>query len=265
MAVIYNPFLREILNTHDALNLNMGYPFFDPACRYYEAIRAVLVDKTKLPVVFEKFGITEYQYRKAFAFFLNGGVGKLIGIAFPRFTEPLNPEAERMIYVLKKARPSIPATKMVIILQSFGFEIDLSLMHYLYASYGWAQGTRKYEDVDFQALNLKVVKLTKTDNLPHDRDNFFHQKDRLQNLIEVFRRQDHKEISRHYPGSRVSLQKHRKLFNALGLLGLVEQDHPSFRNSKSNTTPKTGGLKKCEPLKAVEKHEPPQRWRTPAI
>lgn len=232
MAVIYNPFLREILNTHDAINLNMGYPFFDPACRYYEIIRAVLVDKTKLPVVFKKFGITEYQYRKALAVFFNGGVSKLIGIAFPRFTEPLNLEAERMIYVLKKARPSIPATKMVIILQSFGFEIDLSLMRHLYASYGWAQGTRKYEDVDFQALNLKVVKLTKTDNLPHDRDNFFHQQDRLQNLLEVFRRQDNKEISRHYPGSRVSLQKHRKSFNALWLIGLVEQARPSFRNSK---------------------------------
>jgi hypothetical protein len=232
MTVIYNPFLRKILHTHEAIHHNTLYPFFDQACRYYEAIRAVLVDQTNLSAAFEKFGITEYQYRKALATFRNGGVAKLIGIAYPRLTESLDLEAERMIYVLKKARPSIPATKMVTILHGFGFEIDLSLMRHLYASYGWAQGTKTYEDVDFQTLNLKVAKLTQTDNLAHNRDNFFLQEDRLQNLLEVFRRQDPKEISRHYPGSRVSLQKHRKSFNVLGLLGLVEQARPSFRNSK---------------------------------
>ena len=232
MAVICNPFLRKILDTHEAIHHNTLYPFFDQACRYYEAIRAVLVNQTNLSAVFEKFGITEYQYRKALASFRNGGVAKLIGIAYPRLTEPFDMEAERMIYVLKKARPSIPATKMVTILHGFDFEIDLSFMRHLYASYGWAQGTKKYKDVDFHALNLKVASLAKTDNQARDRVNFFLQEDRLQNLLEVFRLQDSKEISRYYPGSRVSLQKHRKSFNTLGLLGLVEQARPSFRNSK---------------------------------
>lgn len=233
MAVIYNPFLRDILNTHDAINNNVAYPFFDPACRYYEAIRAVFVNKMKLSAVYEKFGITEYQYRKALSSFFNGGVAQLIGIAFPQFIEPFDLETERMVYVLKKARSSIPATKMVTILHGFGFEIDLSLMRRLYASYGWAQGTKKYEDVDFQALNLKIIKLAQTKNQHQERrDIFFRQEDRLQNLLEVFRRKDPKEISTYYPGSRVSLQKHRKSFNTLGLLGLVEQARPSFRNSK---------------------------------
>ncbi len=232
MTVIYNPFLRKILDTHEAIQQNTLYPFSDQACRYYEAIRAVLVDQTNLSAVFEKFGITEYQYRKALASFLNGGVAKLIGIAYPQLSEPLDLEAERMIYVLKKSRPSIPATKMVTILHGFGFVLDLSLMRHLYASYGWAQGTKKYEDIDFLALNLKVTNLTQMNHLVRDRDRFFLKEDRLQNLLEIFRLQDPKEISNHYAGSRVSLQKHKKSFNTLGLLGLVEQARPPFRNSK---------------------------------
>jgi len=36
-------------------------------------------------------------------------------------------------------------------------------------------------------------------------------------------------------------------------------------NLSQITTPQRGGLKKREPLKAVEKREPPQRWQTSAI
>ena len=113
-----------------------------------EAIRAGLVDKNALSAIFEKFRITEYQYRKALAAFREGGVISLIGNSFPKLTEPFDLEAERMIYILKTARPWIPATKMVIILQGFGFDIGLSLMRNLYASHGWAQGIKKYDDID---------------------------------------------------------------------------------------------------------------------
>ncbi len=64
-----------------------------------------------------------------------------------------------MIYVLIKARPSLPATKMILILHGFGLKIDLALMRHLYASYGWAQGTRNYQDIDFWVLNHKVTRL----------------------------------------------------------------------------------------------------------
>jgi hypothetical protein len=229
MTIIYNQFLRDILNTHDLLNFNTDYPFFDPACRRYEAIREALTDKKPLASIFNKFGITEYQYRQALAAFRAGGVPGLIGVLFPRLIEPFNKEAERMVFVLKKARPWIPATKMVIILQGFGYEIDLSLMRHLYASYGWAQGTKDYQ-IDFLSLNLKVTKLTQ--NQPCAHDNFFNEEDHLQILLEIFREQDPKKVSKRYPGSRVSLQKHRKNFNSLGLLGLVEKARPPFRNSK---------------------------------
>ncbi len=231
MAIIYNQFLREILNIHDLLNLNTEYPFFDPACRRYEALRAALIDKTPLSDIFAKFGITEYQYRQALAAFRDGGVIRLIGCAFPALSEPLELEAERMIFVLKQARPWIPATKMVTILQGFGFEIDLSLMRHLYASYGWAHGTKKY-DINFLALNLRIVKLVTINEQSYNRKEFFHEEDRLQGLLEVFRHQAPKEISKRYPGSRVSLLKHRAAFNSLGLIGLVEKARPSFRNSK---------------------------------
>ena len=74
MTVIYSPFLREILNTHDLLAQNTFYPFFDPACRRYEAIRSALVDRKSLSSIFETLGITEYQYRQALAAFRKGGV-----------------------------------------------------------------------------------------------------------------------------------------------------------------------------------------------
>lgn len=229
MAIIYNPFLRDILNTHDLLNHNTKYPFFDPACRRYEAIRAALNDKKPLVSVFEKFGITEYQYRLALAAFREGGVHRLIGLSFPKLTEPIDKKAERMVFVLKNARPWLPATKMVTILQGFGVEIDISLMRRLYASYGWAQGTKDYQ-IDFLALNLRVTKLTQ--HRPRAHNTFFDEEDRLQILLEIFREQDPKEVSNRYPGSRVSLQKHRNNFSTLGLLGLVEKARPPFRNSK---------------------------------
>jgi len=232
MAVIYSPFLREIINTHNLLAQNTSYPFFDPACRLYEAIRAAFVDRKPLSTIFETFGITEYQYRQALAAFRKGGVANLIGLAFPKLTEPLDIEAERMIYVLKKARPWVPATKMVLILQGFGFEMQLSLMRHLYASYGWAQGTKDYRDIDFLALNLKVTKLSQLQTQRLSRDSFFQNKDRLQTLLEVFRTLGSRGIAHRYPGSRVSLQKHKNAFQLLGLIGLVDKARPAFRNSK---------------------------------
>ncbi|MFZ7111911.1 MAG: hypothetical protein ACOWYE_09535, partial [Desulfatiglandales bacterium] len=229
MAIIYGSFLREIIDTYNLLSQNTPYPFFDPACRRYEAIRAAWVDRKTLSSVFEIFGITEYQYRQALSAFRNGGPANLIGLSFPNLTEPLDLEAERMIYVLKKARPWIPATKMVLILQGFGFDIPLSLMRHLYASYGWAQWTKDY-GIDFLSLNLKVTRLTQLQPLLHE--DFFHEEDHLQSLIEVFRSLDAPGITHRYPGSRVSLQKHKKDFQTWGLLGLVEKARPPFRNSK---------------------------------
>lgn len=232
MTVIYSPFLREILNTHDLLAQNTSYPFFDPACRRYEAIRSALVDRKPLSSIFETLGITEYQYRQALAAFRKGGVTSLIGTSLPQLTEPLDIETERMVYVLKKARPWIPATKMVLILEGFGIHVDLSFMRRLYASYGWAQGTKEYSDIDFWALNLKVVNLSHLQAQRLSHEDFFQDEDRLQTLIEVFRTMGDRGITHRYPGSRVSLQKHKKAFQLLGLIGLVDQARPSFRNSK---------------------------------
>ena len=232
MAVIYSSFLNEIINTHNLLARQTLYPFFDPACRRYEAIRAALVDRKPLSTIFETFGITEYQYRQALGAFRKGGVAYLIGLSFPKLTESLDIEAERMIYVLKNARPWIPATKMALILQGFGYEIELSLMRHLYASYGWAQGSKGYDDIDFWALNLKVVRLSQLQTQVLSRDSFFQEKDRLQTLLEVFRTIGSRGITHRYPGSRVSLHKHKNAFQMLGLIGLVDQARPPFRNSK---------------------------------
>ena len=65
------------------------------------------------------------------------GVCGLIGIDSKRITENLPVDVERKIFTLKKARSSIPATKMVTILKGFNHNLSLSFMRHIYASHGW--------------------------------------------------------------------------------------------------------------------------------
>ena len=233
MAIIYNPFLQKILNVHDNINGNTGYPFFDPACRLYEALREVMFDQKPLAIVLVKFALTNYQYKQAVSAFKKNGVISLIGLANDELIKSFPIDAERMIFVLKKARPWIPATKMVTLLKGFDHDIDLLTMRHLYASYGWAQGTKPYEQVDFELMNRRVIQVNsmRGQNLAASH-HFLNQHDKLQTFIELFRDIDKPGILKRYPGSRVTFGKHKKSFLTLGLLGLVEPAPPSFRNSK---------------------------------
>ena len=150
MAVIYPHFLRTILAVHDRIRSGVAYPFFDCACAHYEALRAVQLEGWEAPRAIEKYGLTEYGYRKALSAFTSGGVAGLIGLDSQRLIEELSVESERMVFVLKEARPWIPATKMRLILQGFGHDIPTDRMRHLYASYGWARGTKPYQGVDFK-------------------------------------------------------------------------------------------------------------------
>lgn len=232
MAVIYPHFLRTILDVHDNLNNQVPYPFFDKACVRYEALRSILLEHNDLQTVADRFGLTEYDYRKSLAAFEVYGTAGLIGIDSQQLTEDLSVEIERMVYVLKKARRWIPATKMVLILKGFNYDIPLPQMRHLYASHGWALGTKPYEDVDFWSLNLKVIRLVQLRAQPDPRQSFFHNPDRLQGLVEVFRTMGTRGITNRYPGSRVSFEQHKRAFLSLGLLGLVDRAYSPFRNSK---------------------------------
>lgn len=233
MAAIYPYFLRSILNVHDNLQDQMPYPFFDPSCNAYEALRYVFVDGVSCQQAMEKFGLTEYGYAKAQEAFQEYGVVGLIGLDSRHFTEDFPNEVERKVFVLKQARPWIPATKMCIILKGFNCHIDLPLMRHLYASYGWAAGTRKYTNVDFFSLNLKVQNLSKLHTQHIQRtEGFFHEEDWLQQRLEVFRTIGKRGITKRYQGSRVSLSLHRKNFLEIGLLGLVDCARSPIRNSK---------------------------------
>lgn len=232
MAVIYPHFLQSILKVHENLHNNIAYPFFDPACVYYEALRSVTVDGARLQSVIEKYGLTDYTYRKSLLAFQRYGSVGLIGLDSHQVTEDLPIEVERKIFVLKKARPWIPATKMVVILKGFNHEVSVSLMRHLYASYGWAQGTKPYKQIDFLSLNLKVIKLCQLREQPVSKKLFFDDNDRLQTLLEVFRTMETRGITKRYPGSRVSFEQQKQNFLSLGLLGLVERTRSVFRNSK---------------------------------
>ena len=112
MAIIYPHFLRTITSVHDNLGQDIPYPFFDPACVRYEVLRAVLHQKEEPKIAIAKFGITEYEFRKSRFEFLRHGTAGLIGTDSKKILEDFPAEAERMVFVLKSARPWIPATKM---------------------------------------------------------------------------------------------------------------------------------------------------------
>ncbi|NQT01408.1 MAG: transposase [Planctomycetes bacterium] len=232
MAVIYPRFLSSILVIHENITTQLPYPFFDPACVFYEALRAVRVDNRPIQDAVQSFGLTEYTFEKGSSAFHNYGVAGLIGLDSKQVTEPLSLDIERMVFVFKQARPSFPATKMVTLLKGFGRYVSVSLMRHLYASYGWAQGTKSYQDIDFGSLNLKVQNLVKRTETPRLRETFFDGNDGLQTLLEIFRTMEARGITNRYPGSRVSFAQHKKNFLSLGLLGLVGKAGSPFRNSK---------------------------------
>jgi hypothetical protein len=72
---------------------------------------------------------------------------------------------------------------MILIIKGFNYDVPLSLMRHLYASYGWAAGTKPYTLVDFYSLNLKVIRLFKLQSQSIERDSFFDNNDRLQSLL----------------------------------------------------------------------------------
>ncbi len=233
MAIIYPHFLRTIISVHDRLSQNIPYPFFDQACIRYEVLRAVLYGKKDPETVIQKFGITEYEFRKSRLAFLKHGTAGLIGTDSKQLVEPFPTEAERMVFVLKNARPWIPATKMTTLLKGFNHNFPVRIIRHLYASYGWALGTKSCANIDFGSLNLKTATLAQLwMTSSTGRKEFFGKNDKLQKLLEVFRTPDERGIAKRYPGSRVSFQQHKKSFLSIGLVGLVDRARPPFRNSK---------------------------------
>ena len=233
MAIIYPYFLNSILTVHDSIQSQTVYPFFDSACKAYEALRCVAIDGKSVGEAIQQFGLSEYGYAKAKDVFNELGAIGLIGLDTRQFVEDLPLEVERKVFVLKQTRPWIPATKMCLILKGFNEDIDLALMRHLYASYGWAAGTKKYKDVDFISLNLKVRNLVKLrfESVRKGYD-FIQTQDIVQQRLETFRTMGKSGLAKRYKGSRVSLNMHRKNFLAFGLLGLVDCDRSPIRNSK---------------------------------
>jgi hypothetical protein len=232
MSVIYPFFLSEVLQVNQSLENKVAYPFFDPACQRYEALRSVAIDGSSIQEAIDKFRFTEYEYRKSVEKFEQYGVYGLIGINAKQIIEPLDIGIERMIYVLKKGRPYFPATKMHILLRGFNLDIGVDLIRHHFASYGLAQGTKEYRSVDFEAMNLKTTQLKNSREKTIEREKFLSTKDKLQSQLEVFRTLDKRGVTGRYGGSVVSFEQYKKYFLSFGLLGLIEKARPGFRNSK---------------------------------
>ena len=227
MAVIYPHFLSTTLDAHDRIQTGIAYPFFDPACVRYEALRSVQLEGLEMATAIENYGLSEYGYRKALSAFSHYGVAGLIGLDSDRLTEELSVAAERMVFVFKEARPWIPATKMRIILQGFNYDIPVGLMRHLYASYGWARGTKEYQKVDFRSLNLKVMHLCELQTRTIVRRSFMHEADNLQSLLEVFRTLDIRG-------------GHQPLFRLSGFLWTPQGEFPFLGSVRAGRSSATG-------------------------
>ena len=60
MAVLSPHFLRSILTCHENLQQQIPYPFFDPACVRYEALRLRAVEGASPEEITERFGLSAY-------------------------------------------------------------------------------------------------------------------------------------------------------------------------------------------------------------
>jgi hypothetical protein len=232
MAVLAPHFLRSILTCHEHLQQQIPYPFFDPACVRYEALRRRAVEGASREEAMERFGLSAHELRRSAAAFARCGVAGLIGLGSRALTEPLDRELERMAFVLKQARPSLPATQMVRILEGFHHSVPLDTMRHLYASYGWAAGTKRYEAFHFGALNLKVQTLCRLRERRRTSPAFVDPNDPVQELLEVFRTLGERGVRQRYPRSKFSFAQRKADFLCFGLVGLVDRARPPFRNSK---------------------------------
>ena len=59
MAIIYPRLLHSVLQVHQNLLGGIPYPFFDPACLRYEALRSVAIEHTELNAALQQYGLTE--------------------------------------------------------------------------------------------------------------------------------------------------------------------------------------------------------------
>jgi hypothetical protein len=232
MAVLSPHFLHSVLTCHENLQQQIPYPHFDPACVRYEALRLRAVEGASLEAVIETFGLSAYELHKSAAAFARCGVAGLMGLASRALTEPLDLEVERMAYVLKQARPSLPATQMVLILEGFHHSVALDTMRHLYASYGWAAGTKPYASFDFGSLNLKVQTLCRLRESRRTSPAFVDPNDPVQDRLEVFRTLGERGVTRRYRQSKFSFAQRKADFLCFGLVGLVDRARPAFRNSK---------------------------------
>jgi hypothetical protein len=232
MAVLSPHFLRSVLTCHENLQQQIPYPFFDPACVRYEALRRRAVEGASREEAIETFGLSAYELRTSASAFARCGVVGLIGLGSRALTEPLDLEVERMVFVLKQARPSLPATQMALILEGFHHSVPLDTMRHLYASYGWAARTKPYEAFDFGSLNLKVQTLCRLRQRRRTSPSFLDPHDPVQDLLEVFRTLGERGVTRRYPRSKFSFAQRKADFLCFGLVGLVDRARPPFRNSK---------------------------------
>ncbi len=86
MAVIYPHFLHTILRVHESIRDQIPYPFFDNACIRYEALRSAWVEGESIQTVIEKYGLTDYVYRKSVSAFQQHGTLDMSEIG-RRFTQ----------------------------------------------------------------------------------------------------------------------------------------------------------------------------------
>jgi hypothetical protein len=152
----------------------------------------------------------------------------------PIIMDGFSPEIERKIVALKRGYPTLPSTKMSIIIEGFGHKLDSSAILSIYASYGLVKKMKDLiELIDFVEMNRRIEKLS---SLLSDQSSVDARKVHRRYLAiysYALSPQEKKEIAIRESGLKRSLFFYFwKSFKQYGLLGLVDRGKEVFRESK---------------------------------
>ena len=233
MAIIHPAFLDYIVKVLRTSLKTEDIPFcYDPLLQLAEYC---ITDKTKEEISFhndfdQDLVISANENYKQFG---------ILGTVMSYFQNPIliqhiEPKVERKVIALKKGYPKMPSTKMSIIIQGFGHELDNKEVLSIYASYGLAQNNKDMNaQFDFVDINRRIERLSVLiEKELFEECRKVHQRyAAIRSYVLSSPREKDKSIKE--SGIKNSLFFYYwKSFKQYGLLGLVDRGKKIFRETK---------------------------------
>ena len=194
-----------------------------------------LIEKSRnSSIEFSSCSVTESQYERARALYLDAGVIGVIGGYFNNkiinsFTDI---ETERQVVALKLGYKSLPATTCSIIMQGFGKMLDSAAVLKIYSSHGLSNGMKELaKEFDFLDINRRVKALSKIILKKGCHDEFIVRYEAMHNYIQA-KAGSREMVIRSSGIKRSNFFYYCDRFKHYGMLGLADTGEELFRSSK---------------------------------